>query len=231
MPTPVGPRNMNEPIGRFGSCKPGARAAHGLGDSLHGLALADDAPGDLVFHAEQLVALAFQHLVDRNAGPARHDVRDMVGRHGLLDHRALACPAFRPRPASSPARGSCHRPARRPSGIRPCAARWRVRCGPRRAASSGRRPGRASASRPAIGGELGRTLPRAPASSFSSRSSRSFEASSFSSFSASRSIFSCMMRRSISSSASGLESTCMRSRAAASSTRSIALSGRKRSVM
>ena len=60
---------------------------------------------------------------------------------------------------------------------------------------------------------------------------RSFEASSVSFFSASRSIFSWMMRRSSSSSASGLESTCIRSRDAASSMRSIALSGRKRSVM
>jgi hypothetical protein len=50
-------------------------------------------------------------------------------------------------------------------------------------------------------------------------------------FSASRSIFSCMIRRSSSSSSSGLESTCILSRAADSSTRSMALSGRKRSVM
>ena len=65
----------------------GAGAAHGLRDGLHRLALADDALGELVFHAQQLVALAFEHLVDRNAGPARDDLRDVVGRHGLLDHR------------------------------------------------------------------------------------------------------------------------------------------------
>jgi len=46
-----------------------------------------------------------------------------------------------------------------------------------------------------------------------------------------RSIWSCITRRSISSISWGMESICMRMRAAASSTRSMALSGRKRSVM
>jgi hypothetical protein len=64
-----------------------------------------------------------------------------------------------------------------------------------------------------------------------SRSSRSREAGSLSFFSASRSILSWTMRRSSSSIASGFESTSMRNREAASSIRSIALSGRKRSVM
>ena len=49
--------------------------------------------------------------------------------------------------------------------------------------------------------------------------------------SASRSIFNCIRRRSSSSSSSGLLSTCMRRRLAASSIKSMALSGRKRSVM
>ena len=56
-------------------------------------------------------------------------------------------------------------------------------------------------------------------------------ASSFSCLSASRSISSCIMRRSISSSSAGLESISSRSRAAASSTRSMALSGNCRSAM
>ena len=60
---------------------------------------------------------------------------------------------------------------------------------------------------------------------------RSREASSFSFFRASRSIFNWMMRRSSSSISSGLESTSMRMRLAASSIRSMALSGKKRSVM
>src|SRR5271166_356369 len=70
LPTPVGPRNMNEPIGRFGSCSP-ARAPHGRRDRGHGLLLADDALHDLLLHLEELLALAFEHLVDRHARPAR----------------------------------------------------------------------------------------------------------------------------------------------------------------
>ncbi len=63
------------------------------------------------------------------------------------------------------------------------------------------------------------------------RPSRFFDASSFSFFTASRSIFSWIRRRSSLSIASGLESISILIRAAASSMRSIALSGRKRSVM
>ena len=57
------------------------------------------------------------------------------------------------------------------------------------------------------------------------------DASSFSFFSAWSSISSCWMRRSTSSISVGIESISMRSRDAASSIRSIALSGRKRSAM
>ena len=68
-------------------------------------------------------------------------------------------------------------------------------------------------------------------SSSSSDWSRSFEAGSLSFLSASRSISSWRMRRSTSSSSAGIESISIRSFEAASSTRSIALSGRKRSEM
>ena len=51
----------------------GARAPHRRGDGLDGLALADHALGQRLLHAQQLVALALQHAVDRNAGPARDD--------------------------------------------------------------------------------------------------------------------------------------------------------------
>jgi hypothetical protein len=76
LPTPVGPRNMNEPIGRFGSCRP-ARAS-GARRSRPPAPLRPDRRHacHLVFHVQQLLALAFQHLVDRNAGPARHDMGD-----------------------------------------------------------------------------------------------------------------------------------------------------------
>ena len=72
---------------------------------------------------------------------------------------------------------------------------------------------------------------RRSASSRSIASRRAALASSFSFFSAWSSISSCWMRRSTSSISVGIESISMRSREAASSIRSIALSGRKRSAM
>ena len=38
--------------------------------------------------SQQLVLLAFQHLVDGHAGPARDHLRDVVGGDGLLHHLA-----------------------------------------------------------------------------------------------------------------------------------------------
>ena len=64
LPTPVGPRNRNRPSGRFGSWRP-ARARRGVANRDHGLVLPDHAGVQLVFHLQQLVALALEHLVDR----------------------------------------------------------------------------------------------------------------------------------------------------------------------
>ena len=48
----------------------GARAAHRGGHRLDCFRLADDPLAELLFHAQQLLFLAFQHLLDRYAGPA-----------------------------------------------------------------------------------------------------------------------------------------------------------------
>jgi hypothetical protein len=72
---------------------------------------------------------------------------------------------------------------------------------------------------------------RSPARILSISATRSFDSFVFSFSSAFFSISSDMIRRSISSIAVGTESISVRSFAAASSTRSMALSGRKRSVM
>ena len=75
LPTPVGPRNRNEPIGRDGSCRP-ARARLTADDTAcTAFGLTDHTAGDGVFHLQELLALALQHLVDRNPGPARDDLR------------------------------------------------------------------------------------------------------------------------------------------------------------
>ena len=88
LPTPVGPKNMNEPIGRFGSCRPARARRTAVETAFTGFGLADHALADLLLHLEQLLALAFEHAVDRNAGPARHDLRDVVGGDRLLDDGA-----------------------------------------------------------------------------------------------------------------------------------------------
>ncbi len=43
-----------------------------------------------LLHLEQLLLLAFEHLVDRHTGPARHHLGHVVGGHGLLNHGAIA---------------------------------------------------------------------------------------------------------------------------------------------
>ena len=68
--------------------EPGTGTPHGCRNRVHRLGLADDALGQLVFHPEQFVLLALQHLLDRNAGPARDDARDVVWGYGLLHHAA-----------------------------------------------------------------------------------------------------------------------------------------------
>jgi hypothetical protein len=51
------------------------------GHQAHGLVLADHAAVQLVFHFQQLLALALHHLADRDAGGARHHLGDLLGAH------------------------------------------------------------------------------------------------------------------------------------------------------
>ena len=91
LPTPVGPRNMNEPIGRFGSCRPARARRTAVETALTASPCPTTRWAMHVLHAQELVLLALQHLVDGHARPARDDLRDVVRRHGLLDH-AASCP-------------------------------------------------------------------------------------------------------------------------------------------
>ena len=61
LPTPVGPRKMNEPIGRLGSCRPRAAAADGVGHGLDRLVLADHALVEPLFQHQQLGPLGLHH--------------------------------------------------------------------------------------------------------------------------------------------------------------------------
>ena len=56
---------------------------------MHRVLLADDAFRELVFHPQELFLFALEHSVDRHAGPARDDLRHVIGGNGFLDHGAL----------------------------------------------------------------------------------------------------------------------------------------------
>ncbi len=86
-PTPVGPRKTNEPIGRFGSCRPGARPSERVGHGLDGLVLADDALVEPLLHVDQLLGLALEEARDWNPRPAGDDLGDVVLVDLFLDHR------------------------------------------------------------------------------------------------------------------------------------------------
>src|SRR5208282_3559005 len=72
----------------------GARTPYRGRHGLDRFGLADHTLADLLLHAKELFLFAFQHAVDRNAGPARDDLGDVVGGDRLLDHRAPALAGF-----------------------------------------------------------------------------------------------------------------------------------------
>lgn len=59
------------------------------------LHLTDDALCKLVFHPQQLFALAFEHPVNRNTRPARNHLAHMFRRNRLFQQRTLVLLAFR----------------------------------------------------------------------------------------------------------------------------------------
>jgi hypothetical protein len=207
---------------------------HRVRDGGDGLVLADDAPVQPLLHLEQLLDLALDEPADRDAGPPADDVGDVVGVDLLLQHLA----------------GGLERRERR-------LAIFQV--GLELDELAVLELGRAVVVEGALGLldlvagpldavlELGDGLDRValllpPGAELVALllelgdrpldgSRRARDASSFSLRSASRSIWSCIIRRSTSSSSTGSEVISIRSFEAASSTRSIALSGRKRSAM
>jgi hypothetical protein len=61
--------------------QPGTRAADGIADQAHSLVLPDHPLVQLVFHLEQLFALALHHLADRNAGGTADHFGNFLGTH------------------------------------------------------------------------------------------------------------------------------------------------------
>ena len=229
LPTPVGPRKMNEPIGRLG---PAGRRGRGAPrrDRLDRLGLADDALGEL----SPPCAGAFPSRLRACGRPARRSSATRpapcVGGDRLLDHRGLAFSRF-DRLELLFDLGD----ARRSEFARALVFAAALGVGEFVAQLlelflSFCAIGELFLLRFPAAGQVGRSLLEL-GDSFSSSSGARASPDRVSFFSASCSILSRMTSRSIVSSSSGLKSTCILSRAAASSIRSIALSGRKRSVM
>ena len=236
LPTPVGPRNRKLPMGRCGSPRPGAVAPHGVGDRADRVVLPDHALAQPLFHVQQLFPFALQQLRDGDVRPlgddlgdvARRDLLAAPARRSLLSARQAAS---RLGDAASAVRRSSpywiraafsRSPARWACSSSVCLA-WiscsRLLHGFRR--SFARSPTRPSA--PILLLQLGQLLLDRLQPLAAGRVLFLPQAS--------RSICICMMRRRSSSISAGIESFSIRSRLAASSTRSMALSGRKRSVM
>ena len=205
LPTPVGPRKMNEPMGRLGSCSP-ARARLTAVRRPRPPPAGRPRLGQRVLHAQQLVALTFQHAVDRNTGPARDDLGDVIGRDGLLHHRAVGVLALdRLELFLQPRNDAIGQLA----GTAEIAAALRLRQLGAALVEDSTLSFWASPSllfSPSHRRVSALDFSSSVAISLSRRASRSLEAASLSFFSASRSIASASMSRSMASSSSGLES-------------------------
>ena len=78
LPTPVGPEEDERADRPPRVLDPGARADDRVGDELDRLVLADHALVQDLVEAQQLLALALHQARDRDAGPARDDLGDLV---------------------------------------------------------------------------------------------------------------------------------------------------------
>jgi len=76
LPTPVGPRKMNEPMA-VRLLQTAARTPHGIGDRFEGLLLPDHPLLQPLFHLDQLLPLAL-NMARPDAGPGGHDFRDVL---------------------------------------------------------------------------------------------------------------------------------------------------------
>ena len=231
LPTPVGPRNRNEPIGRCGSDRPARERRMASATAV----TASSCPT-----TRRCSSASMRSSFSRSPSsifetgmPVQRETTSAIS-----SAVTCMCSSLKPFCSASCAAASCLSSA----GMRPYWISDAFARSPRRIALSISARARScsslifdvpctaafSAFQTSSRSENSRSR-RAISSSSSLR--RCFDAASFSFFNASRWILSWMRRRSSRSSCSGLESISMRRRAAASSIRSIALSGNWRSAM
>ena len=233
LPTPVGPRNRNEPVGRSGSAMPARERRTASETALDRGPLADQPLADHVLHAQQLGGLALEQPAGGDAGPGLDHVGDLLGTDLLADHRVgdrllglrgllellleLGDPAVQD--LAGPGQVAVARAAARPA------------CAARRSACAARRRPRARPSRAPTGPPARAAPPRGRRGRRAAARAGPSDAASSSRSSASSSIFIRSTERRSWSISTGEDSISMRSRDADSSTRSIALSGSWRPVM
>ena len=109
MPTPVGPRKMNEPIGRLGSFSPARARRTALRHDVDRLLLADDALVQPLFHVQQALGFLLRDARDGDARPHRHDLGDVLFGDGRRVGR-LVCLPVRPQLVERGPRGGLRIP-------------------------------------------------------------------------------------------------------------------------
>ena len=90
LPTPVGPRNRNEPIGRCGSDSPARDRRIALATAATADVLTDDALVEHLFEPHELRQLAFHQPGHGDAGPFGDDLGDVLLVDLFLQHGAVA---------------------------------------------------------------------------------------------------------------------------------------------
>ncbi len=71
------PEKNERPNRPLGIAQPGARTANRVGHAFERFVLADDALPQTVFHVDELLDFALEHLRNRNAGPLGDDAGDV----------------------------------------------------------------------------------------------------------------------------------------------------------
>ena len=85
LPTPVGPRNRNEPIGRSGSPRPERERRMALETASTASSWPTTRSCRRPSSCDELLHLALEQARDRDARPGGHDVRDVVGADLLVE--------------------------------------------------------------------------------------------------------------------------------------------------
>ena len=92
LPTPVGPRKTNEPIGRFGSFRSARERRRALLMAVTASSWPMTRCFEFGFHREQFRGFLLLHSLERNAGPLRDDVHHVVLGHEHFLFFALLAP-------------------------------------------------------------------------------------------------------------------------------------------